>query len=392
MNAMERHIFLKMSLKVLSTMVLKHKSLPQHKDLIKFEDDPQKMISKVQFRRVNNDFQNRLQNDIRSIQYSKKVFVFADKTRNIYEIEKSHYKKLLTDHITKTYKKSNNIYNSINLEAKHTAKKLEIACRVECMARKPAYKTLKDHKENFNTKPESELRKVDKIIVDNINKTIREKLHCNQWKNTSVIDWFQNITNKGNCIFIQFDIEEFYPSITKHLLLKAIEHAKLYTSITQQELDIILHARKSLFSKNKPCQKTINESLFDITMRSYYGAEICKLVSLNILSILWKAYGIQNIGLYQEDDLACLHKISGPGSEKIWKDIIRTFQENFSLKTTIITNLKTVNFLDFTFDLCTGRQKPNLTRNQPTHLLVSMSTQTICLISSRHCQRVFQNE
>ena len=45
MNAMERHIFLKMSLKVLSTMVLKHKSLPQHKDLIKFEDDPQKMIS-----------------------------------------------------------------------------------------------------------------------------------------------------------------------------------------------------------------------------------------------------------------------------------------------------------------------------------------------------------
>ena len=60
-------------------------------------------------------------------------------------------------------------------------------------------------------------------------------------------------------------------------------------------------------------------------MRSYYGAEICKLVSLNILSILWKAYGIQNIGLYQEDDLACLHKISGPGSEKIWKDIIRTF-------------------------------------------------------------------
>ena len=61
-----------------------------------------------------------------------------------------------------------------------------------------------------------------------------------------------------NCIFIQFDIEEFYPSITKQLLLKAIEHAKLYTSIIQREFDIILHARKSLlFSKNKPWEKQL---------------------------------------------------------------------------------------------------------------------------------------
>ena len=117
------------------------------------------------------------------------------------------------------------------------------------------YKTLKDHKENFNVNPEcrlinpakSELGKVAKTIVENINKTVRKKLHCNQWRNTSnVIDWFQNITDKENYIFIQFDIEEFYHSITKRLLLKAIEHAKLYTSITQQELDIILRARKSL--------------------------------------------------------------------------------------------------------------------------------------------------
>ena len=139
------------------------------------------------------------------------------------------------------------------------------------MARKPAYITLKDQKENFNINPKcclinpakTELEKVAKIIVENINKTVREKLHCNQWRNTSnLMDWFKNTTNKGNCIFIQFDIEEFYPSITKHLLVKAIEHAKLYTSITQQELDIILHARKSsLFSKNKPWEKTMNHYL-----------------------------------------------------------------------------------------------------------------------------------
>ena len=62
------------------------------------------MISSVQYERVKNDFQNRPNNDIRSMHSSKKVFVFADKTRNIYEMEKSHYEKLLTDNITKSCK------------------------------------------------------------------------------------------------------------------------------------------------------------------------------------------------------------------------------------------------------------------------------------------------
>ena len=139
----------------------------------------------MQFRRVKHDFQNRLKNDIRSIQSSKKVFVFADKTKNIYEMEKSHYEKLLTGNITKTDKQSNNnLYNSINLVAKHIAKKLEIADSVECIARKPAHITIKDHKKNFNTNPKccqinpakSELGKVAKIFVENINKTVREKV------------------------------------------------------------------------------------------------------------------------------------------------------------------------------------------------------------------------
>ena len=65
---------------------------PQYNDLMEFEDDLQEMISNVQFRRVNNDFQNMLKNDIRSVRSSKKIFIFADKTRNIYQMEKSHYK------------------------------------------------------------------------------------------------------------------------------------------------------------------------------------------------------------------------------------------------------------------------------------------------------------
>ena len=93
-------------------------------------------------------------------------------------------------------------------------------------------------------------------------------------------------------------------------------------------------------------------------MGNYDGAEICELVSLYILSILGKVYGTQNLGLYQDDGLPYLHKISGPASDKIWKDIIRTFWENFHLKITMTTNLKTVNFLDVTLKLCTGKYQP----------------------------------
>ena len=90
-------------------------------------------------------------------------------------------------------------------------------------------------------------------------------------------------------------------------------------------------------------------------MESYDGAEICELVGLYILSFFGKAYGIQNVGLYRDD---CLLKISGPASDKIRKDMIRTFRKNFGLKITITKNLKTVNFLDATFNLCTRKYQP----------------------------------
>ena len=49
-----------------------------------------------------------------------------------------------------------------------------------------------------------------------------------------------------------------------------------------------------------------------------------------------------------------------------------TFQENFGLKITITTNLKTVNFLDVTFDLSTERYQPfNKPNDTPTYINVN---------------------
>ena len=160
------------------------------------------------------------------------------------------------------------------------------------------YITLKDHKEDFltNTKcrlinpAKSEIGKVSKEIIANINSAVKKASNVNQWINTvNVIEWFKRIEDKSNCIFVQFDIEEFYPSISKDLFLKSINYAKQFTSISQKDIDIILHARKSLlFGNGKVWNKKFGDPEFDVTMGSFDGAEICELVGLYILSVLSK--------------------------------------------------------------------------------------------------------
>ena len=126
---------------------------PQHKDLIPFEENIANMTKKVSFTTTTNQFQNTLRNDIDHIKASKDLLIFADKTRNLYELDKDSYVKLLKDNVRKTYKKTNRqVYNHINLGAKGIASELHIAEKVECMAKTEAFITLKDHKDDFTSR------------------------------------------------------------------------------------------------------------------------------------------------------------------------------------------------------------------------------------------------
>ena len=65
-----------------------------------------------------------------------------------------HHEKLLKSNITKTYRKvPPKVANSINLEAKHTAKNLKLADRIEQFEKVEPFLTLKDHKESFVNNP-----------------------------------------------------------------------------------------------------------------------------------------------------------------------------------------------------------------------------------------------
>ena len=91
-----------------------------------------------------------MKNDLKHINKSKEIFVKADKTSNIYSVSKQNYEKLLVENITTHYKKADdNTERDINLEAKSITENLKISNRVEPIAHKNAFITLKDHKDRF---------------------------------------------------------------------------------------------------------------------------------------------------------------------------------------------------------------------------------------------------
>ena len=149
---------------------------------------------------------------------------------------------------------------SINSEAKEISAGVKLDDRIEYMAKAPAYITLKDHKDNFRSAHpchlinKSEIGKISKSILENINRNLPERLQVNQWRNSeSVIKWFYSIENKSQCKFIQLDIAEFYPSISEEILDNAILFAQQYINIPEKDLRIIKHCRKSLlYNNNEP--------------------------------------------------------------------------------------------------------------------------------------------
>ena len=224
--------------------------------------------------------------DIRS---SKHLLVFVDKSTNLYKMSGNEYKKLLNENITKTYRK-------LDKESKSFAKSLSLEKKMECFADRHTFITLKDHKDNFRTNTKCRLINPSKNEMGIVSKKYLEKIiedvtnasKVNQLRNTStVIDWFQTIPNKNKSRFIKFDIVELYPSISEQLLDKSINHARTLTTIDDNVIAIIKHARKSLlFDKNNVCIKKGENTIFDITMGSFDGAEVCELVGLYLLEKL----------------------------------------------------------------------------------------------------------
>ena len=137
---------------------------------MEFENDLPELIKSEKFKNVKNKILEQLHKD-KSIKKSKNVFVFADKTRNIYETDKNTYSKLLTDSISKTYKKTeHSIYNKMHKEAKIIANNYGVSERVHCLAKSNAFISLKDHQQDFSSNPKCHLINPAKSEIGKISK------------------------------------------------------------------------------------------------------------------------------------------------------------------------------------------------------------------------------
>ena len=151
---------------------------------------------------------------------------------------------------------------------------------IDCLGKVDAFISLKDHKDNFLSNPKCrlinpakrEIGKISKLFIENINTKVRSLSAVHEWKDIdAVINCFKNIQNKS--IFIQFDIEEFYLSISKELAQKAINYASTFVRISNEEVNVIMHSRKSsLFDSNNICIKKGGNS--NVTMGCFNGTDI----------------------------------------------------------------------------------------------------------------------
>ncbi len=248
------------------------------------------LITNIKYRKFSNAFQDQLKDDILKISKSNRIIVQADNTANMYKLSKEEYERLLLNNINGEYKKASlEMVDGINEEAQKLATDLELQDRINILAEKDAYITLKDHKENFRSRPrcrllnltKSEIGKISKIILENLNVQCRRKTRSNQWTDTEgVIEWFNKINNKSELHFIKFDVVSFYPSITEALLREAIEFAKQFEAIPDSDINIIMNASKSvLFHQGEPWVKREKNNCsptFDITMGCSCYVQWCR--------------------------------------------------------------------------------------------------------------------
>ena len=179
------------------------KAPPNCEELDVLKDKLYDLIISIKFRNHSNHFQSTLKRDIQRIVDDNRLLIAADKTTNLFHLNKEVHDELLLKSLHKDYKKADeSIVRDITIGDKSIAEDLKISDRVYCTSERQSFITLKDHKPNFHndpsvrminpTKPDVGL--ISKKLLEKVVINVRELSGLNQWKNTtSVIKWFKSL-------------------------------------------------------------------------------------------------------------------------------------------------------------------------------------------------------
>ena len=345
------------------------------KEIEPFVQELTSIVGSIKFdKKYSNPHQKRLRAAVSTIRKCEKVIVAGDKTRNFYAMEKRDYNQLLQNKITEDYKVvSQQDVDRTNDKSFDIATKLGLADKMEVYPENPCFLTLKDTKDNFNTKSnttkparlinaaKTDVGRVSRILLQEINAKIRLMLGLNQWQSSKdAIEWFKAITNKQDKKFFVYDVVDFYPSICEETLKKALDWASLQTDVSIDDRNVIMHARASfLWAFSKIWAKKKCDNFFDNPQGSNDGAEVAELVGLFMLNQILEAnigFDKSSIGLYRDDGL-CAVRGSGRQLDVMRKKLESIFKKNgFGIKVEL--GMKSVNFLDITFHLESGKYEP----------------------------------
>ena len=312
------------------------RAAPRVKELQAFERDLVKLVQNMKFRRRSKPFLAVLKDEVKKIDQKKDLIIPADKTSNNYLVPADKYQDLVNKEIHKQYKKATvDEVKKVNSEHAATAVELELDDRIFKTAPRDCFITLKDHKPEFAANPKvrlinptkGEVGKVAMQIVDDMVKQIRAKnANLKQAISTGeVIDWFKAINDKKQFKFINWDIDNFYASITPKLLDQTLDWATTYVGLTAQQRKIVTQSCQSfLYFGGQPWRKK-GDDIFDVGMGAYHGAQVCELVGLFLMSKLAHIKDLSSI-IYRDDVLG-ITKATSRQQEKMRQEIIRVFSE-----------------------------------------------------------------
>ena len=112
-----------------------------------------------------------------------------------------------------------------------------------------------------------------------------------------VINWFKSIEQKSKCFFIQFDVIEFYPSITEKILEDVIVFAKEHMEMQKMTSELLNIAGKPLSITKMKHEKRKNQRA--ALMLRWEATTALKSVSL-LEFIFYRSFQI----LYHEKTVA----------------------------------------------------------------------------------------
>ena len=273
---------------------------PPIEQMEQFEKDLLNLPKNLEFRNYTNEFQREMKENLNKMSTDNfnKIIVPVDKSRNYYVCPLQEYKKLVTENISKEYRLANDTeLNEVNHKAAQIARKENLERKMEIFTPGEAYVTVKDTKTGFPgtcscrliNPAKTDIGKLSQKILKEKVTELRDKLQINHWKSThEVLEWFitlkqrKQVTKNQPIKFIKFDIEQYYPSITKELLDKSISFAKKNgVFICKTDMEIVLTARESfLFRNGIPYVKKNRNDRFDVPMGSWDGAEVAELCGI----------------------------------------------------------------------------------------------------------------